>query len=289
MTPEVVLKALALGVASAVFAGVLPALRATGSSPQRTLQAAAGGLGGFRFGRVTGALIIVEVGLGVGALFAAGMSYRMFSAIDQETSVAMQTSPRSGRVDRRAVPRSGRERIAAAPTRPGSPASRRRRKALARRLAGQPGVRSWAFSDATPRGRTIRETRTFRGRRFFLGLPGAPGGHVPCRAGLLRHARHRTPLRTDVRAWRRPGRGRSAPDPGPREHEVPRPPGHAVPQARWGRRCASRIRERRPAARGWRSLAWCPTWRRAWGGPSSTAHRWPTCRPSREACIPSRW
>ena len=31
--PEVVLEALGLGVASTVFAGVLPALRATGSSP----------------------------------------------------------------------------------------------------------------------------------------------------------------------------------------------------------------------------------------------------------------
>ena len=93
VTPEVVMEALALGVASAVFAGVLPALRATGSSPQRTLQEAGGGLGGFRFGRVTGALIIAEVGLGVGALFATGMTYRMFSAIDQETSVAMQWLP----------------------------------------------------------------------------------------------------------------------------------------------------------------------------------------------------
>jgi len=42
VTPEVVLEVLGLGVASAVFAGVLPALRVTGSSSQRTLQEAGG-------------------------------------------------------------------------------------------------------------------------------------------------------------------------------------------------------------------------------------------------------
>ena len=149
VTPEVVLEALGLGVASAVFAGVLPALRATGSSPQRTLQEAGGGLGGFRFGRVTGALIIVEVGLGVGALFGAGMTYRMFSAIDQETSVAMQTSRvLVGSIDVPSSERPGEERGGADETRIARIASMQ--EALARRLAGQPGVRSWAFSDATP-------------------------------------------------------------------------------------------------------------------------------------------
>ena len=150
VTPEVVMEALALGVASAVFAGVLPALRATGSSPQRTLQEAGGGLGGFRFGRVTGALIIAEVGLGVGALFAAGMTYRMFSAIDQETSVAMQTSRvLVASIDVPSSERPGEDRDDGGhETRITRIASMQ--EALARRLAAQPGVRSFAFSDATP-------------------------------------------------------------------------------------------------------------------------------------------
>ena len=173
VTPEVVLKALALGVASAVFAGVLPALRATGSSPQRTLQAAAGGLGGFRFGRVTGTLIIVEVGLGVGALFAAGMTYRMFAAIDQETSVAMQTS--RVLVASMQVPSSeqpGGDRDEADETRIARIASMQ--EALARRLAAQPGVRSWAFSDATPGGGRFERRGRVEGDEFPPGFPGLP-------------------------------------------------------------------------------------------------------------------
>ncbi|MCY4029211.1 MAG: ABC transporter permease [Acidobacteria bacterium] len=171
MTPEVVMKALALGVASAVLAGVLPALRATGSSPQRTLQGGGGGLGGFRFGRVTGALIIAEVGLGVGALFAAGMTYRMFAAIDQETSVAMQTSRvLVASIDVPSPERPGRDRDRIDETRIARIASMQ--EAIARELAARPEVRSWAFSDATPGdGRFER-----RGRVEGDGMPpGSPG------------------------------------------------------------------------------------------------------------------
>ena len=172
VTPEVVMKALGLGVASAVFAGVLPALRATGSSPQRTLQEARGGLGGFRFDRVTGALIIVEVGLGVGALFAAGMTYRMFAAIDQETSVAMQTS--RVLVASMQVPSSepGGDRDEADEIRLARIASMQ--ETLARRLAAQPGVRSWAFSDATPGGGRFERRGRVEGDEFPPDFPGLP-------------------------------------------------------------------------------------------------------------------
>ena len=173
VTPEVVMEALGLGVASAVLAGVLPALRATGSSPQRTLQAAAGGLGGFRFGRVTGALIIAEVGLGVGALFAAGMTYRMFSAIDQETSVAMQTSRvLVASIDVPSPERPGEDRDGADETRIARIASMQ--EAIARRLAGQPGVRSWAFSDATPGGGRFERRGRVEGDGMPPDFPGLP-------------------------------------------------------------------------------------------------------------------
>ena len=173
VTPEVAMEALALGVASAVFAGVLPALRATGPSPQRTLQEAGGGLGGFRFGRVTGALIIAEVGLGVGALFAAGMTYRMFSAIDQETSVAMQTSRvLVASIDVPSSERPDEGRDGADETRIARIASMQ--EALARELAARPGVRSWAFSDATPGdGRAERRGRV-EGDGMPSDFPGLP-------------------------------------------------------------------------------------------------------------------
>jgi predicted permease len=173
VTPEVVMKALGLGVASAVFAGVLPALRATGSSPGRTLQAAAGGLGAFRFGRVTGALVIAEVGLGVGALFAGGMTYRMFSAIDQDTSVAMQTS--RVLVASIAVPTSeqpGDDRDGARETRVARIASTQ--EAIARQLAAEPTVRSWAFSDVTPGGGRFERRGRVEGDGFPADSPGPP-------------------------------------------------------------------------------------------------------------------
>ena len=164
VTPEVVMKALGLGVASAVFAGGVPALRATGSSPQRTLQEAGGGGGAVRFGRVTGALIIAEVGLGVGALFAGGMTYSMFSVIDQETSVAMQPSGvLVASIDVPSSEQPREDRDGARKTRIARIASVQ--EALARQLAADPRVQSWAFSDATPgngngerRGRVEGET-----------------------------------------------------------------------------------------------------------------------------------
>ncbi len=173
VTPEVVLKALALGVASAVFAGVLPALRATGSSPQRTLQAAAGGLGGFRFGRVTGALIIAEVGLGVGALFAAGMTHRMFAAIDQDTSVAMQTSRVIvASIDVPSSARPGDDGDGASETRIARIASMQ--EAIARELAARPGVRRWAFSDATPGDGRFERRGRVEGDGMPPDFPGLP-------------------------------------------------------------------------------------------------------------------
>ena len=173
VTPEVVMEALGLAVASAVFAGVLPALRATGSSPQRTLQEAGGGGRGFRFGRVTGALIIAEVGLGVGALFAAGMTYRMFSAIDQETSVAMQTSRvLVASIDVPSSARPGEDRDGADETRIARLASMQ--EAIARELAARPGVRSWAFSDATPGDGRFERRGRVEGDGMPPDFPGLP-------------------------------------------------------------------------------------------------------------------
>ena len=170
VTPEVVMEALGLAVASAVFAGVLPALRATGSSPQRTLQEARGG---FRFGRVTGALIIAEVGLGVGALFAAGMTYRMFSAIDQETSIAMQTSRvLVASIDVPSSDQPGEGRDGADATRIARIASMQ--EALARQLAARPTVRSWAFSDATPGDGRFERRGRVEGDGFPPDFPGFP-------------------------------------------------------------------------------------------------------------------
>jgi predicted permease len=72
-----VLAALALGVFCAGIAGVVPAVKATGGKIQGSLQRAASGRSGVRFGGVTSALIVVEVALGVASLFGGGIALLM--------------------------------------------------------------------------------------------------------------------------------------------------------------------------------------------------------------------
>ena len=89
ITPAFALKALGLSVLCAVVAGVLPALRATGGILQPTLQSAGAGGSTLRLGRVAGALIVIEVGFAIVALFPGVMAWRLFQPNpDQHTKVA---------------------------------------------------------------------------------------------------------------------------------------------------------------------------------------------------------
>jgi putative ABC transport system permease protein len=149
VTPALALKALGLSVLCAVVAGVLPALRATGRTLQRTLQSAATGGGTLSLGRIAGALIIVEVGLAIVALFAGGMTALVFRPAPDEHTFAPD-------VDRYLVAsiRMGQSELVptAGPT--GDEARRIRaaslQQELGRLLASQPGVRRWTFSDQPP-------------------------------------------------------------------------------------------------------------------------------------------
>ncbi len=78
ITPAFALKALGLSVLCAVVAGVLPALRATGGMLQSSIQSAGAGGSTLRLGRVAGALIVIEVGLAIVALFPGVMAWRLF-------------------------------------------------------------------------------------------------------------------------------------------------------------------------------------------------------------------
>jgi predicted permease len=168
LTPMFVLKALGLSVLSAVVAGVLPALRVTGSGLHRTLQSA--GLGGstVRFGRVAGALIVAEVGVAVAALFAGGMIWHLFQpVIDEDARIAER-----GRylVASIAIPRSE----LGAP-RPRDEALRIRlanlQTDIGRRLTSQPAVRRWSFSDQPPGEETGERLASIDG-------DGSPPGHL---------------------------------------------------------------------------------------------------------------
>jgi hypothetical protein len=147
-----VLKALGLSVLCAVVAGVLPAMRATGSALQRSLQSAGSGGGTLRLGRFAGVLIVVEVGVAIIALFAGGMAWRIFQPNpDAHTRVV--------EADRYLVASvrllsSGTEAPASPATGQGDDAVRARAATLhdelGRRLTPQRGARRWTYSDQPP-------------------------------------------------------------------------------------------------------------------------------------------
>jgi predicted permease len=152
ITPAFVLKALGLSVLCAVVAGVLPALRATGAMLQPTLQSTAAGRSTLRLGRVAGALIVIEVGLAVVALFVGVMAWRLFQPNpDQHTRVAGADRYLVASIR---VPSSGPGNATRGSTAPGDEALRVRvgslQEELGRRLMLQPGVRRWTFSDQPP-------------------------------------------------------------------------------------------------------------------------------------------
>lgn len=171
VTVEASIKALVIAAFCAVVAGVLPALKATGRQLHGTLQSNTGATGGLRFGRLVDVLIVIEVALGVGALFAGIMAYRMFTpaanmqlqAIEADRFlVASITVPPTGvGGDPSAADRASyRERIAAD------------HRELQRLLQAEPGVRAATIADAPPGG----ENKERRSRFTDDGLEPAYGG-----------------------------------------------------------------------------------------------------------------
>ncbi len=65
ITGRTVMLAFILAVFSAVLAGVVPALRATGKHVQLNMQRSAGGAAGLRFGALSSMLVVAEVGVAV--------------------------------------------------------------------------------------------------------------------------------------------------------------------------------------------------------------------------------
>jgi predicted permease len=183
ITPAFGLKALGLSVLCAVVAGVLPALRVTGATVQPTLQSTAAGRSSLRLGRVAGALIVIEVGFAVVALFVGVMAWRLFQPnSDQHTKaadadrylVASIRFPSSA--DQYLV---GSIRVPS--SEPGNEALRVRiaslQEELGRRLMLQPGVRGSTFSDQPPgeeRSEHIGGVATFVDPGFFAVLDVSP-------------------------------------------------------------------------------------------------------------------
>ena len=179
ITPAFALKALGLSVLCAVVAGVLPALRATGGILQPTLQSAAAGRSTLRLGRVAGALIVIEVGLAIVALFVGVMAWRLFQPNpDQHTKVVDSDRYLVASIR---VPSSEPGVTTSGSTSPGIEALQVRirslQEELGRRLTLQPDVRRWTFSDQPPgeeRVERLEGVATFVDPGFFAVLDVSP-------------------------------------------------------------------------------------------------------------------
>ena len=180
ITPAFALKALGLSVLCAVVAGVLPALRVTGGTLQPTLQSTAAGRSTLRLGRVAGALIVIEVGLAVVALFVGVMAWRLFQPNpDAHTRVAAADRYLVASIR---VPSSGPGvATSRSPASSGDEALRLRiaslQEELGRRLMLQPGVRRLTFSDQPPgeeRNERLGGVATFVDPGFFAVLDISP-------------------------------------------------------------------------------------------------------------------
>ncbi|MEQ9400124.1 MAG: ABC transporter permease [Longimicrobiales bacterium] len=142
-----VVMALVLAVASAALAGVVPALRVTGSSVQATLQRTRTRRAGNRFGGVSGVLIVLDVAVAVAAVGFAATAYGQARGVD-------------GSLETIGIPS---EQFLAATLRTDAPTdapadaeANRARTALVheeilRRLRADPRVRTVAVADALPR------------------------------------------------------------------------------------------------------------------------------------------
>ncbi|MHB1191722.1 MAG: ABC transporter permease [Longimicrobiales bacterium] len=152
--PRTVAWALGAACLSAVLAGVVPALKATGRGVQRTLQRATAGASGIRFGGMSTGLIMTEVALAVvfltmGAMLAPSVLQDRSEGMgiaDEEVLASTLRIPRVDPTSDQAEEHERRFRVRVATT----------QQELLRRLAAEPGVRGVTMASSLP-GQDHRE------------------------------------------------------------------------------------------------------------------------------------
>lgn len=150
-TGKTVLRAGAAAVFSATVAGVLPALKITGTKVQRSIQRTNPGSSGIRFGRVTGALIIADVAMGVAVV---GLAVAVSSRVMETSNVRERVGIAAEEylAVEIALPPDG---FAVGPDLPGQDQLAMQlaviQEELLTRLESEPRVRSVAVADQLPR------------------------------------------------------------------------------------------------------------------------------------------
>jgi putative ABC transport system permease protein len=149
VTRATVFWALLLAVFSAAVVGVIPALKVTGKSVQRSIQHARAGRSGVRFGGISSALIIVDVALAVATV---GLAVGLWSGVAKPTDGIGRLSEQFLSAE-----------LSLPEVNPGSSGGSAERGDLAsrlgatqqelvRRLVMEPGVRSVAVGSSLPGG-----------------------------------------------------------------------------------------------------------------------------------------
>jgi len=141
------LGALGLAAVSAVGAGVVPALRFTGASVQRTIQRARARRTGSRFGGLSGALIVADVAVAVTAVGFAATAYDLVRSASSAPATAGIPADEY-LAARLSFPSTGAD----GPDGDGAAARMAAtQQELVRLLRAEPGVRTVAVADALPR------------------------------------------------------------------------------------------------------------------------------------------
>jgi predicted permease len=178
LTGEVVVGALLVALLSATLAGVLPALKVTGSRIQENIQKAQAGRSGIRFGGVTSTLIAADVAIAVAVVgLAVGIAGQLRSTLDGDDTVGIAaeeylaleiTLPYEGPSAENGEPTAELEARVA-----------RTQRALVERLEADPRVRSVAVADALPRQDHRHRRTAVEGETSWLTVEGRPGAQAP--------------------------------------------------------------------------------------------------------------
>jgi hypothetical protein len=179
VTRETVVGAMLVAVFCATVAGVLPALKITGTKVQENIQKARAGRSGIRFGGITSALIVADVAIAVAVMgLAVAVAGQVRGGLDAEERIGIPaeeylavelTLPSDEWVTSAGAPSADQLVTRLAET----------QQTLVERLEREPRVRSVAVADQLPRQDPNRRRVSVDGETSWLTVEGRPSASPP--------------------------------------------------------------------------------------------------------------
>jgi hypothetical protein len=179
VTGEMAAGALLVALFSASVAGVLPALKVTGSKVQENIRKAEAGRSGIRFGGVTGALIVADVAITVAVVgLAVGTGQQILDSLNADQRVGIRAEEylavELSLPSDESVTAGGELRLDEFTARLGAT-----QRALVQRLEAEPRVRSVAVADRLPRQDHVHRRFAVEGETEWRTVEGRPGASAP--------------------------------------------------------------------------------------------------------------